>query len=83
MPALRQRIDKDRYRASLDRLYGIFNQMSETADEVSTWRCPYKDVASRCTAGFGCRNQLRTHVEGERPVCTGSDDLDYRSAWEV
>ena len=78
-----QQVDKAKYRASMARLYDIFKDMSESADEVSSWRCPYKNAHDRCTAGFGCRNQLRTGVVGELPVCTGSDQLDYRSAWEV
>ena len=76
-----QQIDEERYRASMARLDGIFRGISETAGQVSTWRCPYKNVEDRCTAKFGCRNQLR--VPPELPICTGSDDLDYRSAWEV
>ena len=78
-----QQVDKDRYRASIARLHEIFRDISGTVNEVSTWRCPYKNVEDRCTAKFGCRNQQRTGVPGERPVCTGSDNLDYRSAWEI
>ncbi|MDA1347970.1 MAG: hypothetical protein O3A47_03770 [Chloroflexi bacterium] len=78
-----QKIDVQRYRASMSRLHEIFTGISETVNEVSTWRCPYKDATDRCTAKFGCRNQLRTNVVGELPICTGSDKLDYRSAWEV
>ena len=78
-----QQIDKERYRASIARLHEIFSGISETVGQVSTWRCPYKNAQDRCTAGFGCRNQLHTHVAGEFPICTGSDNLDYRSAWEV
>ena len=78
-----QRIDKERYRASMARLTDIFRDVSETVNRVSTWRCPYKDVQDRCTANFGCRNQLHTKVPGELPICTGSDYLDYRSAWEI
>jgi hypothetical protein len=76
-------VDKDRYRASIIRLHGIFKDMSDTATVVSTWRCPYKNVRDRCTAKFGCRNQLRAEVPDELPICTGSDNLDYRGAWEV
>ena len=72
--------DKERYQASMDRLSEILKDISETAKNVSTWRCPYKNVQDRCTASFGCRNQSRT--PGELPVCTGSDKLDYRAAWE-
>ena len=78
---LHQPIDRERYRASLARLDAIFRDISDTVNRVSTWRCPYKNVHDRCTAKFGCRNQLR--AGDELPVCTGSDDLDYRSAWEV
>ena len=76
-------VDKEQYRASMARLGDIFRDISASAGQVSTWRCPYKDVRDRCTAGFGCRNQLRTGVPGERPICTGSDNLDYRSAWDI
>ena len=65
------------------RLNDIFRGMSEAIDAVSTWRCPYKNVQDRCTSGFGCRNQDRSVSSGELFKCTGSDHLDYRSAWEV
>ena len=78
-----QNVDKERHKASVSRLYDIFKDMSETADEVSKWRCPYKDAKSRCTANFGCRNQHFTNVPDDLPLCTGSDNLDYRSAWEL
>ena len=80
---MRQPIDRERYRASLARLDAIFRDISDSVNRVSAWRCPYKNVRDLCTAKFGCRNQLRNGVEDELPVCTGSDDLDYRSAWEV
>lgn len=76
-------VDKERHKASVARLYDIFKDMSETVDEVSKWRCPYKDAKSRCTANFGCRNQQMSKVPDELPLCTGSDNLDYRSAWEL
>ena len=75
-------LDVERYRASMARLLDIYQGISDTANEVSTWRCPYKNVHDRCTASFGCRNQARSG-SGGLPVCTGSDDLDYRSAWEI
>ena len=80
---MEQRIDKDRYRASLARLEDIFRDMSNTASEVSAWRCPYKNVDDRCTASFGCRNQDRTVPENELFICLSDDKLDYRSAWET
>ena len=76
-------VDRERYQASMERLHAIFTDISCTVNEVSTWRCPYKNVQDRCTARFGCRNQLCTNIAGELPICTGSDKLDYRSAWEV
>ena len=75
-------VDKARYETSIARLHTIFEGMSNSANEVSTWRCPYKSVESRCTANFWCRNQDRTVPTGEAYICTGSDDLDYRQAWE-
>ena len=65
------------------RLDAIFRGISEAVNQVSTWRCPYKNAQDRCTAGFGCRNQLRQVPPGELYICTGDDNLDYRSAWEV
>ena len=78
-----QRVDTERFRASMARLYDIFKDISETVGEVSTRRCPYKNAQDRCTAKFRCRNQHFTGVPGELAICTGSDNLDYRSAWEV
>lgn len=77
------RFDRQRYHDSMAWLQEILKDISETATKVSTWRCPYKNARDRCTAGFGCRNQLRTRDATAQPICTGSDDLDYRSAWEV
>ena len=76
-------VDKERYRRSLERLNEIFQGISATVNEVSTWRCPYKDAQDRCTAQFRCRNQDRSVPPGKLYICTGSDDLDYRSAWET
>ncbi len=75
--------DKQRFKASMERLTEIYRGISATVSEVSTRRCPYKNVEDRCTAGFGCRNQRFTDGPEELAVCAGSDDLDYRSAWEV
>ena len=80
---MNQKLDKERYKASMARLYGIFKDISETTNQVSTWRCPYKNVEDRCTAKFGCRNQDRKVDPGELYVCVGDDKLDYRSAWEM
>ena len=79
---LSQEIDKERYETSKAWLYTIFSDISNTVNAVSTWRCPYKNVKDRCTAKFGCRNQ-RTGDLGDLPRCAGSDDLDYRSAWQL
>ncbi len=80
---MEQRVDKARYRASLARLEAIFRDMSSTATEVSTWRCPYKSAEDHCTASFGCRNQNRSVTQGESFICLSDDKLDYRSAWET
>ena len=76
-------VDAERLRASLDQMYDIFKDMAMTADQVSLHRCPYKNMHNRCTAQFGCRNQRRTGVAGELPICAGDDKLNYRSAWET
>jgi hypothetical protein len=78
-----QKIDKEKYGKSLERLNEIFKGISETVTEVSTWRCPYKNAEDRCTAQFGCRNQNRDVPAGQLYICTSSDNLDYRSAWET
>ncbi len=77
-----QEVNIDRYQANMAWLQEIFKDISETANRVSTWRCPYKNAQDRCTAGFGCRNQLHTGPD-QLALCTGSDKLDYQSAWEV
>ncbi len=76
-------IDPDRYRRSMSRLQAIFSDMNETVNVVSKYRCPYKNAQDRCTAKFGCRNQDRSVPDGELFICTGDDNLDYRSAWEI
>ena len=78
-----QKIDKEKYGKSLERLNEIFKGISETVTEVSTWRCPYKNAENRCTAQFGCRNQNRDVPAGQLYICTSSDNLDYRSAWDT
>ena len=67
----------------MSRLQAIFSDMNETVNAVSTYRCPYKNAQDRCTAKFGCRNQDRSVPDGELFICTGDDNLDYRSAWEL
>lgn len=75
--------DKERHKKSITRLSDIFRSINDTANNVSTWRCPYKNAKDRCTAKFGCRNQDRKVNPGELFLCVGSDQLDYRSAWEA
>jgi len=82
MAESREEIDVGRYGASMARLLDIYRGISDTANQVSTWRCPYKNARDRCTAKFGCRNQARDG-SGDLPACTASDKHDYRSAWEV
>jgi hypothetical protein len=80
---LEQEFDKQRYKNSMARLQEIFAGISDTVTKVSLWRCPYKDVEDRCTAGFGCRNQDRKVAADELLICTGDDNLDYRGAWKL
>ena len=75
-------IDKEKYSKSLAKLVSIFREMSSSVTDVSMWRCPYKNAQDRCTARFGCRNQDVKVAPGELYVCLGSDNLDYRDAWE-
>ena len=51
-------IDKEKYYKSLSKLDLIFRDISSTVTEISKWRCPYKNVADRCTAKFGCRTKV-------------------------
>ena len=78
---MRDKLDKKQYEASISRLSEIFSDISNTVNQVSTWRCPYKNVDDLCTANFKCRNQLKNTPDSHLPVCTGSDNLDYRHAW--
>jgi len=72
------------FRKRLDRLAEIFADIAVQADERSLTRCPYKNARDECTAQFGCRNQRRKIVDGEkRLACVGDDKLDYRTAWET
>ena len=76
-------VDRERYRRSMERLSEIMRGINDTANAVSTYRCPYKNARDRCTAKFGCRNQDRQTPPGELFACMGDDKLDYRSAWEL
>jgi hypothetical protein len=76
-------IDQAAYQARLDRITEIFGSMMATVEEQTGRRCPYKNRHGRCTAAFGCRNQRKPEVEGERMICAGDDKIDYRGAWET
>lgn len=76
-------VNRERYRRSMARLSEIMRGINDTANAVSTYRCPYKNARDRCTAKFGCRNQNRQVPAGELFICMGDDKLDYRSAWEL
>ncbi len=77
------RINKNRYFESIKKLESIYENIALNVTEVSKWRCPYKDASDKCTAQFGCRNQDRSINDGLPFPCIGSDNLDYRNAWEV
>ncbi len=76
------RINKNRYFESIKKLESIYENIALNVTEVSKRRCPYKDASDNCTAKFGCRNQDRSINDGSPFSCIGSDDLDYRNAWE-
>ncbi|MEE8362748.1 MAG: hypothetical protein V3S18_01620 [Dehalococcoidia bacterium] len=80
--AARKAVDNSRVAQSMARLMDIYRDISDTAERVSRTRCPYKDARARCTGKFPCRNQFFKN-EGEPAICTGSDDLDYREAWQM
>ena len=75
--------DADAARKSMSRLQSIFRDIAVKAEESFRERCPYKNAQSRCTAKFGCGYQHFTADPSSLPVCTGSDKLDYRSAWDT
>jgi hypothetical protein len=76
-------LDREKARASMDRLYTIYKDIAATADEVMQARCPYKNARSLCTAKFGCSNQFFTKDPTALPACAGSDQIDYRDAWDT
>jgi hypothetical protein len=78
----RPNIDPDQAKSSLDRLFEIYKDIAATADEVMESRCPYKDAKGLCNAKFSCRNQFFPNDPTSLPVCSGSDSIDYREAWE-
>ena len=76
-------IDKSEYEKRLARMSDIFGKMVTHADKQAETRCPYKNRLDQCTAKFRCGYQRQAKAEGEPPVCSSNDKLDYRSAWEV
>ena len=76
------RINPDSYRRSLDRLSEIFAGMVERADDVSKFRCPYRDRRDHCTAKFKCRNQSDSVGRSLKIICEHNGSFDYRTAWE-
>jgi hypothetical protein len=77
------KVDPEAFRRSITRLMEIYRSMSAVADKSAITRCPYKDARSRCSAKFSCKNQYFIPGKPDEPaVCTGSDKLDYRYAWE-
>ena len=75
-------IDPKAYQESLERLGKIFTGMVQHADEVSKFRCPYRDRMDFCTAKFKCRNQISGGVEEAPETCGHDGVFDFRSAWE-
>jgi hypothetical protein len=81
--ASEQSLGPEAYQERLDRLSTIFGSMMETVEDLTTKRCPYKNKHDQCTANFGCRNQRKPLVKGDRMICAADDKIDYRSAWET
>ena len=73
---------KEEFQKRLDQINELFAMIVTHADRQSLWRCPYKNRLDQCTAHFGCRNKRKALEEGQLPVCSGDDKLDYRPAWE-
>jgi hypothetical protein len=76
-------VDPAAVAASFERLSGILGDMMVPLEDLTSRRCPYRDRLDRCTAKFGCRNQLRVADSDDLRMCGGDDKLDYRSAWET
>lgn len=72
-------VDEDAIDAdeSLARLSEILKDIVQFAEQNSAQRCPYKNIESLCTAGFRCRNQVRTESEPASYRCSG----DHKLAW--
>ena len=59
----------------------LFSGIVGHAQNISLFRCPYRDRRDHCTAEFLCSNQ-EDGPDGARSVCGHDGALDYRSAWE-
>ena len=75
-----KRIDRHAYEQSIEKLSQIYRDIAAHAQQQSLQRCPYKNKWDQCTARFGCRYQRR---DGDDVLCLSSDQLDYRTAWEL
>ena len=76
------KIDPEAYRQRIDRLSAIFSDIAGHAEELSKFRCPYRDRLDRCTGKFKCRNQ-QVAPNDELLICRHDGKFDYRSAWET
>ncbi|MFP6754468.1 MAG: hypothetical protein VCB60_01955 [Alphaproteobacteria bacterium] len=76
------KIDPEAYRQRIDRLSAIFSDIAGHAEELSKFRCPYRDRLDRCTGKFKCRNQ-KVSPDDDLLVCLHDGQFDYRSAWET
>ena len=76
------KIDPAAYRQRIDRITEIFSDIAGRAEEVSKFRCPYRDRLDRCTGKFKCRNQVASPGEN-LTTCSHDGQFDYRSAWET
>lgn len=75
-------IEKEDLQKRLDQITELFAGLVTHADVQSTQRCPYKNRFDQCTAQFGCRNKRKPRAQGELPICSADDALDFRGAWD-
>ena len=76
------KIDPAAYRQRIDRVTEIFSNIAGRAEDLSKFRCPYRDRLDRCTGKFRCRNQVSPPSEN-MTTCSHGGRFDYRSAWET
>ena len=72
----------EEFQKRLDRINSIFTAILGHAEELSLYRCAYRDSQDLCTALFSCRNQVSITGEPDSFSCSHNGSFDYRPAWE-